>query len=79
MKRARGGPPANLAGSLKMLVLTRRTGETIRIGDTVAVTLLEVKGNQARIGIEAPREIVVDREEVYLRKQQESAARKQQR
>lgn len=48
-----------------MLVLTRKTGEAIRIGDSVSLTVLEVKGNQVRIGIEAPDDVVVYREEVF--------------
>jgi carbon storage regulator len=50
-----------------MLILTRRIGETIRIGDDVSVTVLEVHGNQVRIGIQAPKSVAVHREEVFNR------------
>lgn len=50
-----------------MLILTRRVGETLMIGDDVKVTVLASKGNQVRIGIDAPREIAVHREEVIAR------------
>ena len=59
-----------------MLVLTRKLGEVIRVGDTVTVRVLEVKGNQVRLGIEAPAEVRIYREEVYraIRKENEEAA-----
>lgn len=50
-----------------MLILTRRVNETLNIGDDVQVTVLGVKGNQVRIGINAPRDVAVHREEIYLR------------
>ncbi|MBI0029762.1 carbon storage regulator CsrA [Gilliamella sp. B2776] len=50
-----------------MLILTRRVGETLIIGDDVVITILGVKGNQVRIGINAPKEVSIHREEIYNR------------
>lgn len=58
-----------------MLILSRRIGEKLIIGDNVTVTILAVKGNQVRIGIDAPRNVRVDREEVHERILKEEEAR----
>ncbi len=54
-----------------MLILTRRIGETLKIGDDVDVVVLAVKGNQVRLGVNAPKDVNVHREEIYLRIQEE--------
>jgi carbon storage regulator len=59
-----------------MLILTRRVGETLMIGDEITVTVLEVKGTQIRLGIQAAKEIPVLREELYFRAQEEKAREK---
>ena len=54
-----------------MLILTRRVGEKLIIGEDVTVSILSVKGHQIRVGIEAPRDVQIHREEIYLRIQEE--------
>ncbi|GMV69157.1 MAG: hypothetical protein AMXMBFR76_15960 [Pseudomonadota bacterium] len=50
-----------------MLILTRRVGETVMVGDEITITVLGVKGNQVRLGINAPKDVAVHREEIYQR------------
>lgn len=59
-----------------MLILTRKPGEGVRIGDTITLKVVEIRGNQVRLGVEAPRNVSVHREEVYehIREQNELAA-----
>jgi carbon storage regulator len=69
-----GDNPAQDAGLWRtdMLILTRRVGESLMIGDEVNVTVLGIKGNQVRIGVNAPKNVAVHREEIYQRIQQEN-------
>jgi carbon storage regulator len=62
-----------------MLILTRRVGETLMIGDNVTITVLGTKGNNVRIGINAPRDVAVHREEIYerIKREQEHSAPKE--
>ena len=57
-----------------MLVLTRRPGESIMVGQDIVVTVIEIKGGQVRIGIDAPREVQVHREEIFAQVRQENIA-----
>lgn len=50
-----------------MLILTRRVGESLMVGDDITITVLGVKGNQVRIGVDAPKDVAVHREEIYKR------------
>ena len=57
-----------------MLVLTRRLNQSIKIGDDIEITVIEVRGDQVRLGVAAPRDVAVHRKEVYLQIQQENRA-----
>lgn len=58
-----------------MLILTRRIGESLNIGNDITVTVLDVKGNQVRVGIQAPKAVAVHREEIFERIRQENGPR----
>jgi carbon storage regulator len=60
-----------------MLVLTRRLNQSIKIGDDIEITVIEVRGDQVRLGVAAPRDVAVHRKEVYLQIQQENRAASQ--
>lgn len=60
-----------------MLILTRKVGETLMVGEKVTVTVMDVKGNQVKIGISAPKEVAVHREEIYERVQAEKAQQRE--
>ena len=70
-KKRRDGRMPEGAQERSMLILTRRVGESLMVGDEVTVTVLGVKGNQVRIGVNAPKEVSVHRQEIYERIQAE--------
>jgi len=70
--RHSGAPGRGAEAHPTMLVLTRKLGENIRIGDAVKITVLEVRSGQVKLGIEAPPEVKVHREEIYARIQEEN-------
>jgi len=55
-----------------LLILTRKVGESVAIGDDIQVSVVEIKGNQVKLGIKAPRDVTVHREEIYLKIQEEN-------
>lgn len=59
-----------------MLILTRKSGEGIRIGDSITIKVIEIRGNQVRLGVDAPKNIMVHRDEIYtlIRQENEMAA-----
>jgi len=59
-----------------LLILTRKTGERVRIGEDIVITVFGINGNQVRLGVDAPREIEVHREEIYQRIQSENQVRR---
>ncbi len=63
-----------ISGEQTMLILTRRVGETLMVGDDITVTVLGVKGNQVRLGVNAPKDVAVHREEIYDRIQREQTS-----
>jgi carbon storage regulator len=69
MSRSSSDPAGE--GRTGMLILTRRIGETLVVGDEVTITVLGVKGNQVRLGVNAPKDVAVHREEIYQRIQKE--------
>jgi carbon storage regulator len=60
---------------VSLLILTRKVGEALKVGEDVTVTVMAVKGNQVRIGINAPKDVAVHREEIYEKVQAEKAQR----
>ncbi len=57
-----------------MLVLTRKVGQTITVGDDIRITIMEVRGTQVKLGVDAPRDVTIHRQEIYERIQQENVA-----
>jgi len=66
-------PSEGKQGRLRVLIFTRRIGEEIRIGDNIRVRIIDIKGKQVRLGIEAPPEVIIHREEIYLRINEKNA------